>query len=471
MKMKNRIKRCGIIGCMSTVLLVASCSQGYDDDYRFSSGVEGVVLESPKAENLKFTPNADATKVTVSWPVVYGAGGYQFSLYIVDNPSNPVVVGEENQIVDGCSVERDLLEDTKYKVVIKTLGNDKYKNKEATSATEVAYNTLIPATIIPAGTDLTTFFSENQYENNSAFELLGGAEYHISGDINLEAKNIVIRGDKVNRPNVVVKSGKFVSKGASVRFKFINFDLSNISNELINYAEPSDELPIQGADNYSVVNPVLIQECKITGMTYRLLSSSSSKKYFISSVIIRNSIIEMDKITSAFIQFSGSAFIKDFTIENCTFNNKKGGSKSQRFLQYGNGNIQKSGNAQTNLILTNNTFYNISYAQSMANYSMMRQKTYRLIIKKNIFIDCGNQKVISGLAGGNGNPVRECDQNSYWYNGAFPVTEISDNNGDKSGTHFEVDPGVASPDAGNFTISAAELITARIGDPRWLPAQ
>jgi hypothetical protein len=35
----------------------------------------------------------------IQWPVIYGAGGYRFSLYIVDDPSNPQPVGVENEML------------------------------------------------------------------------------------------------------------------------------------------------------------------------------------------------------------------------------------------------------------------------------------------------------------------------------------------------------------------------------------
>lgn len=451
---------------VTIMLFLSACIDGYKDDWTFSPGVEGVTLESPKAEDVTFTPNPTGTEVRVEWPVVYGSGGYQFSLYIVDDPEKPVVVGEENETVDGCSVERELLEDTKYKVVLKTLGNEKYNNKGAETPAEVAFSTLVDATLIPAGTNLTTYFAETSYESDAAFELQGGADYTMTGDINFGTKNIVIRGNKVNHPQVTV-SGRFVSKGAGIKLKFIDFNLTGFTKELINYTDISAELPIQGTDKYAIVSPVLLDACKISGMTNRFINSSSSTKYFLSSLTIKNSIIEQAVTTSTFIQFSGSAFIKDFTISNSTLYNQKGGS-AQRLLQYGNGNIAKSGCSDANLTLTNNTLYNIAYTQSMANYNMMRQATYKVTAKKNVFVDCGNKKVISGFVGGNGAAVRECVQNAYWYNGAFPTDEIG-SNGDQSGTHFEVDPGLANPSAADFTIGSQELITAGIGDPRWLP--
>ena len=57
-----------------------------------------------------------------------GAGGYQVTFYNIDDPDNPVVIGEENEVVDKCTITRDITEDTKYKVAVRALGNQKYNN-------------------------------------------------------------------------------------------------------------------------------------------------------------------------------------------------------------------------------------------------------------------------------------------------------------------------------------------------------
>ena len=52
--------------------------------------------------------NNDGT-ATIKWNVVEGAGGYEVSFYNVDNPEEKVPVGEENEFVDGCSVNTILV--------------------------------------------------------------------------------------------------------------------------------------------------------------------------------------------------------------------------------------------------------------------------------------------------------------------------------------------------------------------------
>lgn len=463
-------------GLLLTILFATSCAKGFDGNEVFMSTVTNTQLESPGADKVKISIVVNAKgeeEFKFEWPVIYGAGGYQFSFYIVDDPDNPVAVGEENQILDKCHTQRAKQEDTKYKIVIKTLGSEKYNNKEALAATEINHSTLVPAMTVPDRTNLTEFFASNPItgtEPETAYELAAGGTYTVSGDIDFGSKSVIIRGDKINHAKITLSSAKLISKGAGIKFKFVDFDFSEKANELIEYGDPAEDIPTQGSQPYAVASPVAFEFCNFSGMTYRIISSASTKHYFIYSLTIKNCIFDM-KLSSLFIYFAGNAYIKDFTIVNTTFNNQKGASTSQSFLQYGNGSIAKSGVFAASLIMTNNTFYNVSYSQKIATYNMMRQSTYTITAKKNIFVDCGDGNVIHQFAGGQTQANRICDQNAYWYNASFPQTEITNTAGDKSGTHYEVDPGFANPDAGDFTISASQLITDGIGDPRWLPAQ
>lgn len=78
-------------------------------------------MESPSTEGWTFTRNVDITSLEIKWPVVLGAGGYQVTFYNIDDPDNPVVIGEENEVVDKCTITRDITEDTKYKVAVRAL--------------------------------------------------------------------------------------------------------------------------------------------------------------------------------------------------------------------------------------------------------------------------------------------------------------------------------------------------------------
>ena len=61
--------------------LLSSCADTYDGKDAFDSGVRNVQLVSPAESDITITPNTDGDKMTITWPVVYGAGGYEVFLY------------------------------------------------------------------------------------------------------------------------------------------------------------------------------------------------------------------------------------------------------------------------------------------------------------------------------------------------------------------------------------------------------
>ena len=117
----------------AAMLLTTSCAEdGYDDDERFDNGVSGQTLTSPSADDITITPSADGKTQTISWPVVMGAGGYQFSIYDASNLDSPIV---KDSLVDGCSVTVKRDEDMNYRVDLKTVGSTKSSTSDASEAT------------------------------------------------------------------------------------------------------------------------------------------------------------------------------------------------------------------------------------------------------------------------------------------------------------------------------------------------
>lgn len=200
------------------------------DEETFSGGVTNTQLDSPKASDVAFEKLATTeNNVKVTWSVVMGAGGYKFSMYIVDDPDHPVAVVKDS-IVDGTAVVCPWVEDTNYKVEIAALGNEKLNNTASVSATEISWSTLVAATLVPNGTDLTTYFAEHPVttgkDTEVAFELEAGGTYYISGDLNFGVNNVQLRGNKT-RGNANVKftaPASIITCGGGLALKFINFD-------------------------------------------------------------------------------------------------------------------------------------------------------------------------------------------------------------------------------------------------------
>ncbi len=473
MRLKNKIRLIVNFLLVTIILLVTSCADGFKETEIFSSSVKNTTLLSP--DSIVFTPSADETTLTISWPVVYGAGGYQVSFYKVDDPANPVVVGTENQVVDGCSTTRELLSDTKYKAVVKTLGNTTYNNKDATTAIEASYSTYAAATaVIPTGTDLYQYFTAHPITASTAdqiYELQAGGSYTMTGNIPTGLANVTIRGDKVTHPTVTMSSGVFISDGGGFNLKTINFDCSNFTGSgLITFnstLNTSASTYLSGYTGIMVSSSVTVQSCKITGLATPLLYDNA-KKYALTTFLIKDCIIGQNTTSKSLISMAGG-MIKDLTFTNSTFYNTQVATGGY-LIQYANStNVSKitgSGWATGSVTLTNNTFWQIYKSSKIANYSGMSQTYNTLTVQKCIFVDTGNQRAIRDLSI-NTTMVRTLGYNSYWFGGVFASAEISTSY-DNSSTYINTDPTLKDPANGDFTVGGAAQISAQTGDPRWL---
>ncbi len=435
---------------------------------------EPVTLESPKAGEIVVTPSEDGTKATITWQEVEGAGGYEFSFFNVDDPAAPVVVGEEKQVIEGCSVERDLSEDTKYSISIRTLGSTKHNTKDAEAASEAAFTTLSTAVAsIPDGVDLSAYFTETPIPASNAglvYELVAGGNYTMSADINIGLTNVTIRGDKLHHATITMNAGCFMSEQGAYTLKFVDLECSNFTAaSVFNF---SYTMNAAAMDNgwITVSSPFVIQSCNIKNLTKRLYYDNNMK-YAVKTLMIKDCVIEQNHTGEYAIYWRGG-FIKDCILVNSTFYNQN--SSNINFIQ-GNANRATSntnwGWTSAGLDIRNCTFWQVSKGGQMGNYAGLSVPGVGyLTLHKNIFVDCGNRAVVRRFLSGATNMARSLDQNSYWFDGAFVTGEIAENY-DNSGTHLETDPRLKDPANGDFTVQGPGQLAIRAGDPRWLPAQ
>jgi hypothetical protein len=429
---------------------------------------------------------------------VPGAGGYEFSLYIVDDPENPVLVGEEKQVIDGCAAEREMVEDTYYKVIVKTLGNPKYNNKEAAQGTEVAYNNLLAVTAtIPTGTNLTTYFAANpipEATEHLCYELEAGGTYTMNGNVSIGKTQTTIRGNKVNHPTISLTDGSFVNSGAGMVLKFLDINCADFvgtptSNAIIlmdsNF--DADLAATQSGGGYIVIpttSPVAIQSCEIKGLK-QYLFWDNGRKYAIGNLLIKDCVVGQNtsSFNNATIRFQ-SGMVKNMTFTTSTFYNEVVAHSSNRLCQISSGNYN---NVKPNmevwangeLTITNSTFYQFPKgAQSFNSNGAMGQSVDKVTIQNCVVVDSGEHASSSTGNGfvrrfrrGNTTAIFTAGNNSYWYNGAFPPGEIGSGGRDDSGTHIESDPGLTYLGDGKFVMTGSEQIAKRTGDPRWLPAE
>ena len=117
------------------VLFFGACADHYDGGESWSSPVSNATLESPKTITIE--PNADGSEMTISWSVVYGAGGYEFKLFNANDETTPIV----SDTLDNCKRTVSREEDMNYKVVVRALGNSELNNKEAQVAKDTTFTT------------------------------------------------------------------------------------------------------------------------------------------------------------------------------------------------------------------------------------------------------------------------------------------------------------------------------------------
>ena len=477
MKLKNEIRI--IVNCLlvTIVLLVTSCVDGFKENEVFSSDVRNTTLQSP--DSIVFTPStANDTLITISWPVVFGAGGYQVSFYKVDDPAHPVPVGIENQVVDGCSTTRLKLADTKYKAVVKTLGNTTYNNKDAVAATVKTYSTLVPANaVIPTGTDLYAYFTANPITASKAdqvYELEIGGTYTMTGDIPTGQANVTIRGNKVTHPTITMSSCVFISDGAGFNLSTIDFDCSNFTgkglitfNATLNTASPNYLAGWPGIA-VPITSPVSVRSCKIKGLAAPLIFDNGMK-YALGTCIISDCIIGQNTSTKSLIAMTGG-IIKDLTLTKSTFYNTQVATGGYTIQYVNSTNVLKitgSGWAASSQTLTNCTFWQMNTQNKIANYSGMSQSYNTMTAQYDIFVDTGNQRITKDLCI-NATMHHNIGFNSYWFGGAFANAEITSGY-DAGDTDIKTDPALKDPANGNFTVQGAGQISAKCGDPRWLP--
>ncbi|MCI1681241.1 MAG: DUF4992 family lipoprotein [Bacteroides sp.] len=493
--MRSKIKNVGSICCLLIFLFVVSCTDGIDDNEKFSGGVTNAQLESPEIDDNCFATlsNSDGSEsVKVTWPVIYGAGGYLFNVNIVDDPSNPVAVVKDS-IVDGCSVIFDKLEDTKYEVSIKTLGNETLNNKEAGTATVFSYSTLVPAVTIPEGQDIAEYINANlqSSDKEQGFELEGGKTYTLNGIVDFGLNTVTFRGDKSNRPTVIIGSeGGLVTQGG-LKVKFINFDcmamtqigvltLSDSPSETISTETLGYKAGGANQDGYVIVNPVIFQDCNFKNVKNSILYGNK-KNWSLSDFRINDCIIQLDNSGSnPVINLYGASngLIKDLTIKNSTFYNLSDNT-SAYFIRYSNSSnaqpkkIYGSSNNSSTFDISYNTFCKTMNGKDFAN-NMANTNTLVFNVDHNIFYDTYRLNKLLSSQG-----KRYTEGNTIF--GVLKSVDSSDTGKkDNSGNPYAIleDPEFSGPINLEFDLSqskggvnfkpAAPIATEyQSGDPRW----
>lgn len=476
--------------CFASMMigLATSCAEGVDVDENFNAGVSNTQLEAPELseENLKVQVNGDGSEsVDISWPVVLGAGGYLANVDIVNDPANPISIVKDS-IIDGCHFSFPREVDTKYEITVSTLGNEKLNNKASVDASSIAYSTMLPATIIPEGVEISQFIADNLpagTTEETAFELLAGKTYQLSGKADLKTANVTIRGDRYNRPFVVVSGEGTIINQNGVKIRNINFDMSDAPlTSLITLSPEPDPMFSTEAlglkalssdvkDGFIVQNAISIESCNFRNLPGSIISSGEAG-WAISNFRIDNCVVQFKKANSkpAINMEDCWSFgsIKTMTLSNSTFYNLS--NIKCRFIRYG-GRFKPNQifgpGATCEHTLANSTFYKTFTGDQFANN--MDQSQLTATITHCIFYDimrldqycfrtgttCVPSDNVSWLAG---------DEPKLHNNVLKISEEIDPNFTGPTDLEFNIDEAKGGV---NFLPRASVCVEKKIGDPRW----
>lgn len=462
-----------------------SCTDDPFNGETFKCDVTNTTLTSPDITSIEITATPDGSQTKISWPVVQGASGYLCSVWDVTNPDEPVSVDEyDNKLIDGCSIVASRTEDTNYKFTILTIGNTELNNKDAESATEVAFSSFVPAyTSIPSGTDLYEYFQSNPLPEDNTDELPvdldGGGQYTVSGILDFGGNKVTLRcTNSANRPTITYTENGAINTSAPLTLKNLKFDCSASDNAVIGLSKEPVE-SIKGAtgsgDYYNITGAIYITNCDFNGVNAQFIYDNNIK-YCVETVIIDNTVVKLTSTETSGV--SGNAviyfkagFANTLNIKNSTFYQASTGSDAKYFVQYSNaGRSTRAGYDKNYVEYTNSTFYNIATSGQWANYSgFSGQACSVFVLKDCIFADCAKEIARRFIGGSySTNPSYTFANNTYLQDMSTGTFD-SEANYDQTGTAIMSIPDFKNPANGDFTLTSSEQATKRTGDPRWLP--
>lgn len=473
---KTQLAFCrGYCGLASfALLLFAACADTYDADETFSGGVRNAQLSSPAEADITITPSTDGSSQTISWPVVYGAGGYE--LHLVNAGNESLIMADT---IDGCSVTVPREDDVNYRLELRTLGNAKLNNRDAAETTMKSFSTFTASfAAIPEG-DLYTWFVQNPIPDDSIginlnYDLAAGGHYTLSHDLDFGLHIVTLRStSKENHATITFDGDYTIQSATGMSMKYLDFDCSKAVKSPVFELSPTPPDTIKGitgkGDYYNIMYAWTINSCNFEGVNYQLIYDNN-EKYCLETLMITNCNIHMT--TDPETGINGNAFIyfklgyaNTTIVQYCTFWNTGEGA-AKYFLQHGNNNRCDRAGYVSNLVsYVKNTFYNLN-CQQWSNYSgFSGRATSQWVCTGNIFYECGPQVARRILGGRSADTYSSTSfsNNTYWVEGEPETGQDSYD----TGFQLTTDPAFVDPAHGNFTPTGAEQVERKTGDPRW----
>lgn len=483
----------------SGLFLLGSCAIGYDSPNGFDVGVSNTQMVTP--DSFSYSIDKTGTTATVSWPLVLGAKYYEVSFYNVDDPENPVIVGDyDKKLVDGTSMKVAVAEDCNYRMEIRTIGNSELGNIDDPEPVVHSLTTLVQSVAtIPSGSDIYEYLQTNPLDDlittnkEVAIDLEAGGTYTCSGPVDFTSHKMTFRGNKINRATVKMVGAGALYTYSGLKIKFLNFDCAESTAQSLIFMSnsPSDNIKSQNlgkyyrdgkviSNIYMVEDPIYISSCWIKDLPNSIIHDNGKDVAFWNFTISDCIIQEKSNGKNPFINLQKKGrMIKEIEFKNSTiFNTLDGGSYWLRYNNQSNANPTKTfGNktseySNSSVTLTNCTFSKTFSKGKMANNN--RNSSTSTTVSRCVFYDIAS--IRQWLSYGT--------TKKYSFNFYYAVTSPDSSDPttkDSGGAPFAstYDPqflgdvtqslDLTQPNGGvNFTPGEREIMVNTAGDPRWL---
>lgn len=472
---------------------LASCAEDGFSPETFDGGVNNTQVASVSSDDIVITPSADGKSMTITWPVVMGAGGYRVNLVDLGNLTEPVI---NDSIVDGCSVTAKREEDVNYELTILALGNAKRNNTDASETAQKNFSTFTPTfKTIPGGVDLNEWFEANPVPEDSVgvnlnYDLEGGATYTLSAQLDFETNAVTLRSNsKTDHAKIVYTTADAtIATAAGFNVKYLDFDCA---------ALPSNKgvFVFSGTSKGTPANQINPDAFKWSGLyiaePVTFVNSNfdnvggyffwdNSKKVCFETVLVDNVVchlVPQANVAGGVFWTNKGGQINNLTVANSTFyilpDNTFDYSYFYQAGSVGAQDVHNNTTATNSVTYKNSTFYHLTWNNHQwGNYNRMQGKAYSYWVMTDcIFYDCSTsgsvpRRFLHGQTYATTPQNKTFNNNTYMKaDGTFQDPQ----NYDQSGTIIEEDPMFADPASGDFHISGATQVARKTGDPRWLP--
>jgi hypothetical protein len=415
-----------------------------------------------------------------------------------------VIDGYHKKVVDGSKSTINVTEDSKYKMIMKTLGNKDYGNEDADEAKEYTFTTLVKSVItIPSGEDISKYIAENPIDSTGAeiaIDLEPNGVYTLDSLVDFAYLNMTFRGDKIHRPTVSIRNSGHFETYSGLKIKYINFDMTESTADgfIAMSKQAPDSILTQNLGHYlrnkSAINgvymveqPIYIGHCWFKNLPHAILydnQMSCAFWYF----TVSDCIVQMNNTTNSNIGFinlyKAGRGVKNLTLENSTiYNIVDNGSACfmRNSVSASNSNPEKVwGNLTAEYCNVSWIFRNMTFSKTYTGWRFVNNCVENSYLTLNV-----DHCIWSDVA-----QLYRMNYGSRTYRFNFlwsPRQDDLDRNTsmkDSGGAPFAsvYDPqfkgdvtqelDFSQPNGGvNFTPGEYEIVVNRGGDPRWLPEQ